>query len=795
MNPDSTDAHRRPDRLRLLVAVVTALAAVLVIVPSAFAGGKLLVYTGNGGINEGYTTFANAAGRTVTTSPLLPATDPDWDQYACVMLPISTVGYTPTQQNSLNSYMSRGGTVVAIAEHLNADPAQQVGPASVTTMNNVAAGTGIQALNTTRNQGPTVSTNPSLGSLPVGGVAAKYRKDVTRVGFAATTTLTVTAPAVALVSTVKTEVTDPDPAPFLAIREYGSNAGKFVYAGDSNVFSEGGGGYFAGNDNAKLARNICGDINPPTITITTPQDGARYRKDQTFPGGVQWTCSDPDSDIDPLLTTATAQVGDPVDTDVPDGQTVTKTFTVSCTDKVGNSATKTVTYKVDGNKPVVVIDTPVNLGTYNRNSSVPADWHCEDGDGPTDIDTAPDKTFGTVAPGASIDTLLPLGGAPVVKNFSATCTDKAGNTATKPVSYTVEDQNPPVATITSPLDGARFTIGKSVLAAWTCTDPPDGQQDIDTDENKTFGTVPVGQPIDTTGVVGQTVPKTFTVVCTDLAGNVTTKIHTYYIDGNPPVVTIAVPIDGGTYPRGSNQPANWGCTDPDGESDIKSKVPTLPVGIAINTGTLGPKSFTVTCTDQAGNVSTKVVSYTVIGGPPDITIKIPVNGAVFEQGAVVSPSYTCNDLDNDLKTCVREGGATGPINTSKPGTYTFTVNASDAAGNTATKSVTYTVKAKGTVAGSVAPSGAKSKATKACSSRRQFRIRVKKLKGGVSAVSATVFVNGKKTVTRKGKRVTAIVTLKGLKKGTYKVKINVKYSNGRVLSYTRKFRTCVPKGK
>ena len=87
------------------------------------------------------------------------------------------------------------------------------------------------------------------------------------------------------------------------------------------------------------------------------------------------------------------------------------------------------------------------------------------------------------------------------------------------------------------------------------------------------------------------------------------------------------------------------------------------------------------------------------------------------------------------------------------------------------------------------------KTTKVCTSRRQFRIRVKKLKGGVKAVSATVFVNGKKTLTRKGKRVTAIVTLKGLKKGQYRVKINVKYSNGRVLSYTRKFKTCTPKGK
>ncbi len=118
------------------------------------------------------------------------------------------------------------------------------------------------------------------------------------------------------------------------------------------------------------------------------------------------------------------------------------------------------------------------------------------------------------------------------------------------------------------------------------------------------------------------------------------------------------------------------------------------------------------------------------------------------------------------------------IDTSKGGTFAFTVNAEDLAGNKATKTVHYTVKAK---AGRRPARRCRRRARtkKVCTSRRQFKIRVKKLKGGVHAVSATVFVNGKKTLTRKGKRVTATVTLKGLKKGQYKVKINVKYSNGK----------------
>ncbi len=372
-----------------------------------------------------------------------------------------------------------------------------------------------------------------------------------------------------------------------------------------------------------------------------------------------------------------------------------------------------------------------------------------------------------------------------------TCQDQAGNIGTKTVQYTVADQNPPVAAIATPLDGARFTVGKIVNASWTCTDP-DGPQDID--QNASFGTLPVGSAIDT----GSAGTKPFSVHCQDLAGNPGDKTVSYVVDDSPPIVSIATPIDGGSYPRGSSQPAAWTCTDADGDADIKTQVGTVPVGTPINTGTLGVKTFTVTCTDQAGNVGTKTVSYTVFGGPPTVTIVSPVDGKTYDSGVVIPPTYSCADPDNDLKACVRADGS-GPIDTSKGGTFAFTVNAVDLEGHTGTKTVRYTVKGKAaTPATAVSPST--SKAKKVCTSRRQFRIRVKKLKGRykgkrIKAVRATVYVNGKKATTRKGTRITAVVTLKGLKKGTYTVKINVRYSNKKTLQYKRKFRTCVPKGK
>ena len=80
---------------------------------------------------------------------------------------------------------------------------------------------------------------------------------------------------------------------------------------------------------------------------------------------------------------------------------------------------------------------------------------------------------------------------------------------------------------------------------------------------------------------------------------------------------------------------------------------------------------------------------------------------------------------------------------------------------------------------------------KACVSRRNFRIRVKN--GGYRKV--TVLVNGKRVKVLRGLRDTAMVDLRGLPKGRFKVQIAVTLKTGKVVRYTRKFRTCTPGNK
>ncbi len=82
--------------------------------------------------------------------------------------------------------------------------------------------------------------------------------------------------------------------------------------------------------------------------------------------------------------------------------------------------------------------------------------------------------------------------------------------------------------------------------------------------------------------------------------------------------------------------------------------------------------------------------------------------------------------------------------------------------------------------------------TKQCVSRRRFRIRLRAPKGAPIA-SATVKLRGKTVATRKGTRVTAPIDLRGLPKGRFTVGIRVVLVDGRVVSGSRRYRTCAPK--
>ena len=78
---------------------------------------------------------------------------------------------------------------------------------------------------------------------------------------------------------------------------------------------------------------------------------------------------------------------------------------------------------------------------------------------------------------------------------------------------------------------------------------------------------------------------------------------------------------------------------------------------------------------------------------PQIAITTPPQGATYTKAQAVAASFSCTDVDSGVASCQGTVADGANIDTSTTGTKTFTVNATDNAGNTNSVSHTYTVNA------------------------------------------------------------------------------------------------------
>jgi hypothetical protein len=330
----------------------------------------------------------------------------------------------------------------------------------------------------------------------------------------------------------------------------------------------------------------------------------------------------------------------------------------------------------DTTDPTIAIASPVDGSDVGQGDPVTVDFSCADEGG-----SGLDSCVGSTSDGGRLDTSR-LGDV----TLTVTARDKAGNETVATSTVTVVDETKPTATVTTPADGAVYERNADVTADYSCADETGGSG-LDT----CVGDVPDGAAVDTSTLGDHS----FTVTATDHAGNSdSTVAHYTVVDVTAPQIAVTTPQPGAVYTLGQPVAASYSCADEDGGSGLASCTGTVANGAAIDTSSVGDKSFTVQATDNAGNPASKTVHYSVVDrAAPAISVASPVDGAVYSLGDSVTASYSCSDQagGSGVAGCVGTVPNGARVDTSTFGAHTFEVRATDGAGNTASKTVTYSV--------------------------------------------------------------------------------------------------------
>jgi len=98
--------------------------------------------------------------------------------------------------------------------------------------------------------------------------------------------------------------------------------------------------------------------------------------------------------------------------------------------------------------------------------------------------------------------------------------------------------------------------------------------------------------------------------------------------------------------------------------------------------------------DRAGNCATAgpIGGIRIDRRAPQITIAAPLDGSVVLLGDTRKASFTCSDGGSGLAACTGTVADGAALDTTTPGTHSFTVNATDAVGNHSTVTVSYGVR-------------------------------------------------------------------------------------------------------
>lgn len=135
----------------------------------------------------------------------------------------------------------------------------------------------------------------------------------------------------------------------------------------------------------------------------------------------------------------------------------------------------------------------------------------------------------------------------------------------------------------------------------------------------------------------------------NLGGIESTKVQLIKVDSTIPQITINSPINGTVYIMNQNLIADWSVSD--ATSGIVAATGTYPNGGIVNTTSTGTKNFSVSATDNAGNIGTKNVTYYIRYNFGRFLEPINNDGSsIFKLGSTVPIKFQLTDANGNYVT-------------------------------------------------------------------------------------------------------------------------------------------------
>ncbi|HWJ02476.1 MAG TPA: PxKF domain-containing protein, partial [Verrucomicrobiae bacterium] len=168
----------------------------------------------------------------------------------------------------------------------------------------------------------------------------------------------------------------------------------------------------------------------------------------------------------------------------------------------------------------------------------------------------------------------------------------------------------------------------------------------------------------------------------DRAGNQATATTTVNIDKTPPTVTATAAAEPNSH--------GWYRSDVIfNVSAVDSLSGVASVDTPVTVGSEGANQLVPSyATDKAGNVGAATATVNIDKTAPDVQVNGVTNNGVYTLNQAVSPSWTADDLLSGVESIVPSGSS---LDTGSVGEKTFSVTATDNAGNANTVTITYNV--------------------------------------------------------------------------------------------------------